>query len=660
MAGREEQLGEVLERYLSARRAGKPLERDALLRQHPELAGELEECLDSLEFLATTLGLEGPGEVLEPGQEFADYEIVREIARGGMGVVYEAFHLGLERRVALKVLSGGGLDQLRNRERFLQEAKTAAGLHHTNIVPIFEVGELGGVCYYAMQFIEGRSLSELIKELRGRQQLPSAAQIRQFVEYAAQAADALAYAHRRGVVHRDIKPSNLLLDPAGIVWTADFGLAFRPEETDGDRVREPIGTPLYMSPEQASPGSIPVDHRTDIYSLGATLYELLTLRPIFEGNTPAEVLHKVVSGRPTPPRELNRRIHPDLEAIVLKATAKHPDQRYQEAGELAADLCRFLGHEPVSARPIGPVGRLVRWCRRKPALASVLAASLLILTAVICVSHVAILRSRNRALEALDVARAAEARARANAKVAGRNWWEATYQRARATRLSFESGRRWQALELLAQAALRRREPRLRDEAVAALALMDARPAGELKRDRRAAAPYRVRCREPATGRNLPGWLRAPLGPVAAAHCGTADRAAPATFARRRQRRAGHANPVRLEPRRPAAGYPLRSRFRVGMDRALGPGAARAARFLVGARADRGRAVACNLRPEADAHAGRLGRNMPPLGIERRAGAALAADKHRALSGRHLRADRRLHNHAEQRRPVGRLGLAGR
>ncbi|HID22030.1 MAG TPA: serine/threonine protein kinase, partial [Planctomycetaceae bacterium] len=208
---REEQLGEVLEQYLSARRAGKRLERDELLRRHPELAAELEECLDSLEFLAATLSLEGPAGVLAPGQEFADYEIVREIARGGMGVVYEAFHLGLERRVALKVLSGAGLDELRNRERFLREAKTAAGLHHTNIVPIFEVSELGEVCYYAMQFIEGRSLSELIKEERSRGELPSVGQIGQFVDFAAQAAEALAYAHRRGVVHRDIKPSNLLV-----------------------------------------------------------------------------------------------------------------------------------------------------------------------------------------------------------------------------------------------------------------------------------------------------------------------------------------------------------------------------------------------------------------------------------------------------------------
>ncbi len=559
---RDDRLAHVIEGYLAASEAGTPPSRADLLDEHPDLADDLAACLDTLDFIGHSLG-QGPAtSVLECGQQFGEYQILRELGRGGMGVVYEAFHLSLERRVALKVLSGRAFEDERQRERFLLEAKTAASLHHTNIVPIFEVGQLDGVCYFAMQFIKGRSLGSIVRELRNpgttaivpdqtifppgtivRDQredqfdesgeFPTLGTGEQFTEgnqsaatdspskgdgsssrtdssqlivsnalsasalhegpngdryfreaarLIAQAADALAHAHSHGVVHRDVKPSNLILDGDSRVWVADFGLAFRSNDPRQEGGSHAVGTPSYMSPEQVRPGSFAVDHRTDIYSLGATLYEMLTLLPIFEGDTSLAVLTQIASVDPVPPRKINSLIPLDLDCIVRRATAKRPADRYADAAGLAADLRRYLNFEPVRARRLGPLGRLILWCRRDPRLAAVMTTAALLLATVTIVSHWAILRARNAAIKAREVAVRARERTEEQLVLtktaenkAHENFRLSLFQQARATRLSFQNGRRWDTLALIHDAQEIRPDPKLRDEAIAALSIPDAR-----------------------------------------------------------------------------------------------------------------------------------------------------------------------------------------
>src|SRR5262249_53806648 len=293
----------------------------------------------------------------------------------GMGIVYEAEQLALARRVALKVLPFAvGLDA-RQLQRFKNEAHAAANLHHQNIVPVYFVGCDRGVHYYAMQFIDGRTLADMIAELRQIAGLPvedetahvsqarnisntdvtppaanrstdrsvtSAAYFRTVANLGVQTAEALDHAHQVGIVHRDIKPANLLVDGRGNLWVTDFGLAQIQEDTRLTRTGDLLGTVRYMSPEQALGKPAPLDHRTDIYSLGVTLYELLALEPAFGANNRRELLRQITLDEPRPPRRLNRSIPADLETIVLKAAAKTPGERYATARELAEDLRRFL------------------------------------------------------------------------------------------------------------------------------------------------------------------------------------------------------------------------------------------------------------------------------------------------------------------------------
>jgi serine/threonine protein kinase len=346
-----------------------------------------------------------------------DFELVRPIGRGGMGVVYEARQVSLNRRVALKVLNGTlGLSH-KAVVRFRREAEAAARLHHTNIVPVYTTGEGGGAHFYAMELIEGPSLDQVLARLRdGSREKPSPSASPWLAETAAHetetetqtaphppaadgpamvlssaldsgsggdyfdtvarmvsdVADALDYAHRNGVIHRDIKPSNLLLSSAGRLSLNDFGLARVLEQPGMTMTGEFVGTPMYMSPEQISAGRAPLDHRTDIYSLGATLYEMLTLQPPFTGERREQVIAKIVFGEPASPRQINKWIPIDLETICLKALEKDPDRRYQTAGALAEDLRRFVNRYAIAARRTGPVGRLAKWVRRRPALAAAL------------------------------------------------------------------------------------------------------------------------------------------------------------------------------------------------------------------------------------------------------------------------------------------------
>ncbi len=305
---------------------------------------------------------EHPVYVSPPADVLGDFQLGREIGRGGIGVVYEARQLSLGRRVALKVLPPSSRLDPRQLRRFENEAQAAAALQHPNIVPVFAYGHECGVPYLAMRLIEGRNLAEVIRDVRERtgRGLPP----REVAELGRQAAEGLDYAHRHDVLHRDIKPSNFLVDADQRLWIADFGLARVRGDSDLTASGDVLGTLRYLSPEQAKGRRGAVDGRSDVYGLGATLYELLTLRPVFEGDDRAELLLRIVSEEPRFSRKLDSAIPLDLRTIVLKALAKDPAERYATAGELAGDLALFLADQPIRARPPTLVSRATRWATR--------------------------------------------------------------------------------------------------------------------------------------------------------------------------------------------------------------------------------------------------------------------------------------------------------
>jgi serine/threonine protein kinase len=381
------ELVRVLDQYLADLQAGRAPDRARLLANHPGLATQLDQCLAGLEFIhrATQPARETPAQL-------GDFRIVREIGHGGMGVVYEAEQLSLKRRVALKVLRFGAVADQEAMERFQREAETVARLHHTNIVPIFAIGCEQGVYYYAMQYIAGKSLAAVHEE--GQQKHPtqarsggagtretmnrsspptparSASEGTHSVDFHAvarwglQAAEALAHAHQRGVIHRDVKPSNLLLDESGTVWLTDFGLARRADEVTLTMTGVLMGTPRYMSPEQAAAVKQPLDQRTDIYSLGATLYELATGKPVFDADTPQGVITQILHAEPVAPRLIQAQLPRDLETILLKCLAKEPARRYATAAALADDLRAFLDGRPIQARRPTLWEQSARWLRK--------------------------------------------------------------------------------------------------------------------------------------------------------------------------------------------------------------------------------------------------------------------------------------------------------
>jgi outer membrane protein assembly factor BamB len=380
-SGSAAELLKVLDEYLEGLQAGETPDRERLLREHPELAGQLEPCLAGMDFIHRAAKPAGGGAPAQLG----DFRIIREIGRGGMGVVYEAEQLSLKRRVALKVLRFGVGADVEVMKRFQREAETVAQLHHTNIVPIHAVGELGGVHFYAMQLIDGKSLAAVLAEdVTPEQNIKP--DFRRVAGWGLQAAEALAHAHHRGVIHRDIKPSNLILAPDGTVWLTDFGLAKRADEVTLTAAGVLMGTPRYMSPEQAAAAKQPIDHRTDIYSLGATLYELATGKPVFESQTPQGVITQILSAEPVAPRLIQGTMPRDLETIILKCLAKEPAGRYQQARELADDLRAYLENRSIKARRPRLLERAVRWARKNRRSTAVTvvtaAASILIFVAI--------------------------------------------------------------------------------------------------------------------------------------------------------------------------------------------------------------------------------------------------------------------------------------
>jgi serine/threonine protein kinase/WD40 repeat protein len=350
-----------------------------------------------------------------------DYELLEEIARGGMGIVYRARHRRLNRAVALKMVREMHLAGEESARRFRAEADAAASLDHPNIVPIYEVGEDDGRMFYTMRFIEGGSLSARIEEARrakeGRQPAkgndrgscddsilpPSGLDAKSSAELLAKVARALQYAHQRGILHRDLKPANILLDAVGEPHVTDFGLAKRLQSDLSSLTVSgaSLGTPNYMAPEQARGGSKELTTAADIYSLGAILYELLTGAPPFKGATPLETMRRVVEEEPRRPSTVNWHTDRDLETICLKCLEKEPARRYGSAGELADDLERWLRGEPIHARPTSATEKVTKWIKRHPARAAAIGLAALtpaVIIVVLLVTGANVRRERNHAL----------------------------------------------------------------------------------------------------------------------------------------------------------------------------------------------------------------------------------------------------------------------
>src|SRR5262249_26945877 len=303
--------------------------------------------------------------------ELGDYELLEEVGRGGQGVVFRARQKSLNRTVALKVISLGQWASKAHLKRFRLEAEAAARLEHPGIVPIHEVGERDGSCYFSMKFVEGGQLDEVTR----REPMP----IRQSVELITKVARTVHYAHEHGILHRDIKPGNILLDAKGEPHLTDFGLARLVEsESSVTHTLDVLGTPSYMAPEQAVGNNAAVSSATDVYGLGAVLYQLLTGQPPFAGGATYETIKLLLDTEPKQPRLLNPKIDRDLSTICLKCLEKDPKRRYSSALALAEDLERWLKHEPIQARRVGPLVRGRKWVRRNPSIA-LMAAMLLAL-----------------------------------------------------------------------------------------------------------------------------------------------------------------------------------------------------------------------------------------------------------------------------------------
>ncbi|PAY17533.1 hypothetical protein CKO51_20950 [Rhodopirellula sp. SM50] len=423
----ESDLADLVDEILDQLRSGGDIDTVDCIRRFPEHADRIEQLIPTLRYLGEvkdvttddpltndadlSANLAGSDDTLL-FKQLGDFQIVREIGRGGMGIVYEANEISLDRRVALKVLPFAAISSERQLARFKVEAQAAAGLHHTGIVPVYSVGCDRGVHYYAMQYIDGTSLALVLREFRlastrqsvsigdsgaageaetlrhssdgqtpdsssgarseatsGSESATDARQhFRSMANLGIQAAEALEHAHQSGVIHRDIKPGNLLLDREGKLWITDFGLARVEQDSELTMTGDLIGTLRYMSPEQATSKSSTVDHRCDVYSLGATLYELLTRRPAFDGDDRQQLLRKIIGVDPVAPSKWNPRIPADLETIVMKAMEKDREARYSDAQSMADDLRCYLEDLPISARRPSSVARIRKWGRRHPAI----------------------------------------------------------------------------------------------------------------------------------------------------------------------------------------------------------------------------------------------------------------------------------------------------
>ncbi len=444
---------DLAEEFAQRWREGEKPSVEEYMERHPDLAEEIREVFPAVLMMeqlkprredTPVSPLTTPFRDATPLDRLDEYRMVREIGRGGMGIVYEAVQEPLGRRVAIKVLPAHLFANEKLRQRFRREAQAAARLHHTNIVPVFNVGETQGLCYYVMQLIAGRGLDVVLREggtLRERQgsestpqeqedpgstarlsdgadSLPASSPLRRRVtqtgtptrdrpplvslpatsqDYAravarvgVQVAEALEYAHAQGILHRDIKPSNLLLDEREAVWVTDFGVAKLVEEANLTQSGDLVGTLKYMPPERFSGVS---EARGDVYSLGITLYEMIAQQSAFPDTTPQHLIQLITHAEPPALRTINAGVPADLETIILKAIARDPTLRYQTAGEMAEDLRRFLDDRPIRARRTSALNYLWRWCRRNPLAANLAVMVLTLLVVVSVVSVVAYVRT---------------------------------------------------------------------------------------------------------------------------------------------------------------------------------------------------------------------------------------------------------------------------
>lgn len=444
----EAMLEDLLARWEDGRRTGAEPAAEELCRGRPELLDDLRRRIHALRAMdrllddsGPTLATAGVPDALDGLPELPGYEVLGELGRGGMGVVYKARQVALDRTVAVKMIpawrAAGGSDEA----RFRAEAEAVARLAHPNIVAVHEVGRHAGRPYLVLEYVAGGSLAARIA---GVPQDPRRAA--SVVETLARAIHA---AHTAGIIHRDLKPANVLLTADGVPKLADFGLAKRLDSSAPGLTgsESALGTPAYMAPEQAAGGSSAVGPAADVYGLGSILYAMLTGRAPFQGSTGLELLQKVVASDPVPPSRLQPGIPADLETICLKCLAKEPAGRYASAAELAADLNRFLEGRTIAARPVGAVGRVWRWARRNPAVAGLMSAVAALLVAVTAVSLAAALRFAEMERRARDLADAqtdARRAAEASAAQAAANAAEAVREKERAE-ANFELVRRLQA-----------------------------------------------------------------------------------------------------------------------------------------------------------------------------------------------------------------------
>jgi serine/threonine protein kinase len=474
----------IADEFIERMRLGEEPTIEEYTKLHPEIAEQIRELLPTViameqlkvqkERSERSRFLRGPGSLTKLG----DFLILGEVGRGGMGIVYEAEQQSLGRHVAVKVLPRQSLLDEHRLERFKREAQTAARLHHTNIVPIFGVGEQDGYHYYVMQFIRGLGIDRVVRELRGEphparpevsgtvtsmsglarqaasalcnERFPDQAQStsinqeqasstirkagisgeetpvadaatnteaapapdltahrsvkfwRSVARVGRQVADALHYAHSQGTLHRDIKPANLLLDGYGVVWITDFGLAKAVEDSNITHTGDVVGTLQYMAPEQFCGD---YDARSDIYCLGLTVYELLTLQPAYVGSNRSGLIQKVTQGTPTTPRKIDPSIPADLETIILKAISRDPSHRYQTSAEFSDDFQRFLDDRPILARRTNPAQQIWRWCKRNRSLATASAVAIVAILALTFVGWMSYASEANSRKEALAINR---------------------------------------------------------------------------------------------------------------------------------------------------------------------------------------------------------------------------------------------------------------
>jgi len=459
---------DLIEELTAQFQRGEPVDEDACLRDHPDYADQLRQLLPALRLLANASRSGDSAAPVDGADPLAgclgDFRILREVGRGGMGVVYEAEQISLGRRVALKVLPFAATMDPRHLQRFQNEARAAASLEHPHIVPVYGVGCERGVHYYAMKFIDGQTVAALIADQRqdsesaqqptqtftGATSRPNttpraqdttacaprdAAYFRRAAEWGIRAAEALEHAHSLGIVHRDIKPGNLMIDGSGTLWVADFGLARTAADSGMTMTGDLMGTLRYMSPEQAQAKHGLVDHRTDVYSLGATLYELLTLQPVVQGEDRAALLQKIASDDPILPRKLNKAIPPELEIIVLKAMEKKPEDRFTTAQQMSDDLRRFLEDKPIQARRPAAVQRAKKWLQRHRSVVGAAGAGLVLAVVALAVSTVAIvvayreeLSQRQKAEHQEQLARDAQAQEAEQRQVVEKQRDAARYQ----------------------------------------------------------------------------------------------------------------------------------------------------------------------------------------------------------------------------------------